>query len=456
MTQKEASDICGNKWLQYPRRVPFLSIMRKYPELSLIDMSILEFMLIFTHWEHVLREVSEGIQYYWCDYDTVLAHIYCKDCTSIASLKRHIEVLCGAISDRDEVDTRPFFLKKLVKNTQHGKRVFFAFTEDARLMYGESPVAVQMSNRAIEKPPVEDDGTESSVVLPEVDWIPSENLVKFRDAVFASTTRFSGDGSFFKGDDPVKYWQSVDNYIEALLNGTFVSTYGTNFTKKVSDFSSLTIEQVIDATNNCCITGKKRVSIDKVFIPFQGKYSTIYNYLEKKLGAPAKVSTKGYKGVPLTSVQTRAVSTAYNSSDFHYRTSGGVTEDQILSLGGKFEEYIQDNKDALIAQNRRLPGYVDVFHFVKRFLWFAEYKIENEKWKNTTFKEIFDTFMVGINGNPCWDEFGKYCATHHEDVKVVINSKIYKAIDHAALIEATPHMPTEKEIQWALDEEEDY
>lgn len=321
------------------------------------------------------------------------------------------------------------------------------------------------------EPNDQEEVTEKPVKTAEV-WVPNENVTRFRDAVWAATDKFMGTGAFFKKDESyVGYWKNVEGYIEDFINGCFVSKHGKDLTKKPSDFTEVTIEQLIDATLNGFPphkTGDKAPSIEEMFLAGKATYSPIHNYLEKKLGKPSG-ETKKSRAVSydLTNQQKR-----YLDVIFGYATDAsgyaskeiraGLTVDKttLYAFGSRVAEFIEDNKEQLLIQNAHMKGSIDLANYSKFLCDYITFYNKKNDWKDSeyqasqklTMDRIIREMRVGNNDNPLWLEFTKYCK-EEKCVSVAVNKTLYRKIEDTARKESEIFLPTEKEVKQALYEE---
>jgi len=150
MTLEQAQEIRGVDWVATHKKAERYIILDKYPEIKQIHLYILSFLYEFTRWKNIKVEVVDGEPYFWIDYNTQLAHVWCAECNNTDTYGKHIKYLCGDIKDKDPSDTRSYFLKKHTKQTTSGRRTYIGFTNDTRIMYNERPLAVIATNKALD------------------------------------------------------------------------------------------------------------------------------------------------------------------------------------------------------------------------------------------------------------------------------------------------------------------
>lgn len=307
-----------------------------------------------------------------------------RDTTTVTKLFRW---LCDGYSK--EGDTRPHFLEKKV----------FPAPEKAcgkKVCYRPLPMLIALCEHDVDLPEMnhkEVNGFEEET--PPEEWIPSDDLKKFREGFYEKNNDYVASEFFKKDGSPTKYWQDIETYIQALKEGTFISQFGERFTDKVKELPPLSLSEIIDIAASVRTPKEDgKPNVKEIFTVFDGKFSRFVNKYYKEKPAlpdldPAKVA-KWRENYPYIDQE------GYGLTQLYGKIKGLTKEwDWAYYIADKVESFYDDDQMASLKDMGKtmLPNQKKAF--VK--LWLEAYKGYQEqckKWKKEPKWETLEEWVA--------------------------------------------------------------
>lgn len=368
MTYEEALGRHSEKYSYWSVSPLDKNIMWNYPELDHRTWVLLNYFVQFKEKNEMETITIDGAIYYWLNYSMAVSRLWILGITTTQRVSELFAGMCG--TGKECVENKPYFFTAYKSRTQTGIKTYFAPT---KLFYQ----IINPSGITIRTPM--DDVFIPSESQQEEEWIPSDDLKKFREGFYEKNNDYVISEFFKKDGSPTKYWQDIEKYINALKEGTFISQFGERFTEKVKEIPAMTLHEVIDIAASVRTPKEDgKPNVKEIFTVFDGKFSRFVNkYYKDKPSLPeldpVKVA-KWREAYPYIDQE------GYGLTQLYGKIKGLTKEwDWAYYIADKVENFYDDDQMASLKDLGKTMTSNQRKAFVK--LWLEAYRGYQEQCK---------------------------------------------------------------------------